>query len=208
MLGACGGSDDEPASDGSAEAESECEEVPAAEPKQVKLKAPKQTVKAGEKLTATVETNCGSFDIALDTKGSPKTANSFAFLVRQGVYDGTPFHRVIDGFVIQGGDPAADGSGHIGYEVVEKVPAGTEYTKGVVAMAKTAADFDGTSGSQFFVVTAIDAALPPQYAVLGEVSNGFETVERIEALADPTLADEVLAPPTTPVVIESITLGS
>ena len=151
-----------------------------------------------------VTTSCGEFTIELDTAASPKTAASFASLAEQGFYDDTPIHRVARDFVIQGGDPAGDGTGGPGYSVDEPPPDDTVYTAGTVAMAKTGAEPPGRSGSQFFVVTApADAGLPPDYAVLGEVTAGFEVVEAIESLGDPTGAD---APPTSPVVVESIAI--
>jgi peptidyl-prolyl cis-trans isomerase B (cyclophilin B) len=183
-----------------------CKEVPPAKPKKVKLKPPPQGKPFTGKLTATVKTNCGSFDIALDTKGSPTTVGSFMQLVDEGVYDGTPFHRVVDGFVIQGGDPAGDGTGGPGYSVTEKPPADAEYTRGVVAMAKSGVEPPGTSGSQFFVVTAADAGLPADYAILGHVTGDEKAVDRIESLADPALG-EAGGEPRSPVVIESIALS-
>jgi peptidyl-prolyl cis-trans isomerase B (cyclophilin B) len=140
--------------------------------------------------------------IELDTKGSPKTANSFAFLAEQGFYDGTVFHRIAPGFVIQGGDPKGDGTGGPGYSVTEAPPQDTTYAKGLVAMAKTAVEPPGTSGSQFFVVTApADAGLPPDYAVLGEVTEGTDVVEAIGELGDPATEQ-----PLQPVTIDSVTI--
>ncbi len=178
-----------------------CAEVEPAEPKKVKLQKPRQQVRPGEEITATVATNCGDFQFVLDTKRSPKTASSFVHMVDEGLYDGTAFHRVVDGFVIQGGDPAADGIGGPGYSVSEEPPADTAYTHGVVAMAKSGLEPAGTSGSQFFVVTGADAGLPPDYAVLGELTGDEAAVEAIEAQAGP--GD---GPPESPVVIERITL--
>ena len=201
-LGACGDDEEEPATPTTtAKASEECEEVPAAEPKDVKLKEPTEQVKPGEKITATVETNCGDFSFVLDTKNSPKTTSSFVHLVDEGLYDGTPFHRVESGFVIQGGDPAGDGTGGPGYSVVEEPPANTTYTRGTVAMAKTGLDPAGSSGSQFFVVTGADAGLPPDYAILGELTGDEEAVDRIDAQA---FAEG--GPPVVPVTIERITL--
>jgi cyclophilin family peptidyl-prolyl cis-trans isomerase len=151
--------------------------------------------------SAIVTTSCGEFTIALDTAASPKTAASFASLARQGFYDDTPIHRVARDFVIQGGDPAGDGTGGPGYSVDEPPPDDTVYSSGTVAMAKTGAEPPGRSGSQFFVVTAAaDAGLPPDYAVLGKVTSGFEVVEAIELLGEPG-AD---GPPTAPVVVEQV----
>jgi peptidyl-prolyl cis-trans isomerase B (cyclophilin B) len=162
-----------------------CKQVPAPKPKQVSYGAPELTVREGEKLTAVVETSCGTFDIALDTKRAPKTVNSFVFLSEKGLYDGLDFHRVAPGFVIQGGDPLGTGTGGPGYSVDEKPPANLSYTKGVVAMAKSSAEPPGRSGSQFFVVLAPDAGLPPEYALVGRVSKGLDVVERIGKLGTP-----------------------
>jgi cyclophilin family peptidyl-prolyl cis-trans isomerase len=162
-----------------------CKRVPTPKPKHVSYKAPKQTVKKGEQLTAVVETSCGAFDIALDTKRAPKTVNSFVFLATNGFYDGLDFHRVAPGFVIQGGDPLGTGTGGPGYSVDEKPPANLSYTKGTVAMAKSSAEPPGRSGSQFFVVLAPDAGLPPEYALVGRVDKGLDVVERIGKLGTP-----------------------
>lgn len=159
-----------------------CKQVEAPQPKTVSFKAPKQTVTKGEKLTAVVETSCGSFDIALDSTRAPKTVNSFVFLSEEGFYDDLVFHRVIPEFVVQGGDPIGAGNGGPGYSVDEKPPANLAYTKGVVAMAKTSAEPPGRSGSQFFVVLSADAGLPPEYALVGKVDKGFDVVERIGKL--------------------------
>jgi peptidyl-prolyl cis-trans isomerase B (cyclophilin B) len=161
-----------------------CKEVETPQPKRVSLKAPKQTVRRGERLTAVVRTSCGSFEIALDTKRAPKTANSFAYLAEKGFYDDLTFHRIVPGFVIQGGDPLGSGLGGPGYTVVEKPPANLAYTKGVVAMAKSSADPPGASGSQFYVVTGADAGLPPEYALVGKVSKGYPVVARIGKLGN------------------------
>ena len=133
-----------------------------------------------------VTTNLGSFAFSLDVKDSPCTASSFAALARKGFFDGTRFHRIVPGFVIQGGDPTGTGTGGPGYSVRDVPPAGAAYTKGVVAMAKTAAEPAGTSESQFFVVTGADAGLPPDYAILGKVTKGLGTVEKIGRLGDAT----------------------
>jgi peptidyl-prolyl cis-trans isomerase B (cyclophilin B) len=135
--------------------------------------------------TVGVVTNLGTFTIQLDVKDSPCVTASFASLVRKGFFDGTIFHRIVPGFVIQGGDPTGTGTGGPGYTVRDVPPANTRYTKGVVAMAKTATEPRGTAGSQFFVVTAPDARLPPDYALLGKVTKGSKVVERIGRLGNP-----------------------
>jgi cyclophilin family peptidyl-prolyl cis-trans isomerase len=156
-----------------------CKKVEAPEPKEESLKAPKQTVKKGEKLTVVMKTSCGTFDIALDTTRAPITSNSFAYLAEEGFYNDLTFHRIVPEFVIQGGDPTGTGEGGPGYSVTEKPPANLQYTKGVVAMAKSSADPPGRSGSQFYVVTGADAGLPPEYALVGKVSKGLDVVEAI-----------------------------
>jgi len=177
-----GGGDDDSTTAASAAG---CERVAAPKSKQVSYGKPKQTLKKGEEVTAVVETSCGSFEIALDAQRAPKTVNSFVFLAEEGFYDGLGFHRVAPGFVIQGGDPLGTGTGGPGYSVDEKPPANLAYTKGVVAMAKSPAEPPGRSGSQFFVVLSADAGLPPEYALVGRVDQGFDVVERIGSLGTP-----------------------
>jgi cyclophilin family peptidyl-prolyl cis-trans isomerase len=151
--------------------------------------------------TATVETNLGTFGLALDVKDSPCATSSFASLARKRFFDGLKFHRIVPGFVIQGGDPNGNGSGGPGYTVLDTPPAGASYTRGVVAMAKAATEPAGTSGSQFFVVTGANAGLPPDYALLGKVTRGLAVVERIGRLGDPRTEQ-----PKRRVVIRHITV--
>jgi peptidyl-prolyl cis-trans isomerase B (cyclophilin B) len=153
----------------------------------------------------TVVTNCGTFAFDLDVKHSPKTSASIDYLVKRGFYDGLTFHRVAAGFVIQGGDPLGNGSGGPGYSVVEAPPAGTQYVRGVVAMAKTESDPPGASGSQFFVVTGANVGLPPDYAVAGNVVSGMGVVEQIGSLPTNPPGDGL---PTTNVVMSKVTVSS
>jgi peptidyl-prolyl cis-trans isomerase B (cyclophilin B) len=159
-----------------------CAQVQPPKPRRENLSPPRQTVRPGQRLTAVVRTSCGTFRIALDTARAPKTTNSFAYLAREGFYDGLAFHRVAPGFVIQGGDPLGDGRGGPGYTVDEQPPPNLAYTKGVVAMAKSPIEPPGRSGSQFFVVLAADAGLSPDYALIGRLSSGLDVVERIGSL--------------------------
>jgi len=201
LIGRGGGDDGEEAGTTAAAANDEgCREVEAPAPKQVSFEQPKEVLAEGEEATAVVATSCGSFEIALDTKRAPKTANSFAFLAEEGFYDGLTFHRIVPGFVIQGGDPAGTGSGGPGYSVDEDVPANLSYTKGTVAMAKSSADPPGRSGSQFYVVTGTDAGLPPEYALVGKVDQGLDVVEAIEGV------ETEGETPARPVLIESVTI--
>lgn len=163
-----------------------CELAGQPETKPSDLSPPEQSVQRDAELTAVVQTTCGTFEIALDAEQAPKTVSSFAHLAREGFYDGLSFHRIVPGFVIQGGDPRGDGTGGPGYTVDEEPPPNLAYTKGVVAMAKSPAEPPGRSGSQFFVVIGADAALPPDYALVGRVSGGMNVVERIGRLGTPT----------------------
>jgi peptidyl-prolyl cis-trans isomerase B (cyclophilin B) len=175
-----------------------CREVQSPPPKQVQLPAPTKTLRGPA--IATVETSCGSFVIALDVARAPKTASSFAYLARQGVYDDTIFHRIVPGFLIQGGDPTQTGSGGPGYFVDEPPPRNLSYTQGIVAMAKTSAEPPGRSGSQFFVVTVPDAGLTPDSALIGKVTRGFDVVRRVEQLGTPG------GVPKAPVIIRRVTI--
>jgi peptidyl-prolyl cis-trans isomerase B (cyclophilin B) len=193
------GGDDSDSTTAAAGAEG-CEQVEAPKPKQVSLKAPEQTLQQGEDAAAVVQTSCGTFEIALDTERAPKTANSFAYLAEEGFYDDLTFHRIVPGFVIQGGDPEGTGTGGPGYSVDEKPPANLAYTKGTVAMAKSSAEPPGRSGSQFYLVTGADAGLPPEYALVGRVSEGLDVVERIGKLGTPA------EKPKQTILIEEITI--
>ncbi len=182
ILTACGGDDKEKAATPEpteAAAAPGCEKVPAAKPKAVEVAKPTAELDKNKTYVARVLTNCGEFEITLDAKRAPKTGGSFKTLVDKRFYDGLSFHRIVAGFVIQGGDPKGDGQGGPGYSVTEAPPEDLTYDKGVVAMAKTAAEPAGTSGSQFFVVTGEDAGLPPDYALLGKVTKGQEVVDKI-----------------------------
>jgi peptidyl-prolyl cis-trans isomerase B (cyclophilin B) len=217
-LASCGSDDDstsasKPASTPAAPATTPtkkggCEAVKAPAPKTgATAKKPSKSLDKSKTYTAEFVTSCGDFTVTLDVKNSPKTSASFASLIQQGFYDGLTFHRISPGFVIQGGDPEGNGQGGPGYSVVEAPPSDTEYTRGTVAMAKTGTEEPGTSGSQFFVVTAEDASqapfsLPPDYAVVGKVTKGLDTVQRIGVIP----SDPNTEAPTQPVVIDSVTL--
>jgi peptidyl-prolyl cis-trans isomerase B (cyclophilin B) len=155
------------------------------------------------KHSVAVKTNKGDFTFDLATDISPCTTASFAGLVQKGFFDGLTFHRIVPGFVIQGGDPEGNGMGGPGYSVVDKPPADTKYEKGLVAMAKTQTDPAGTSGSQFFVVTSDGVSLPPDYAVLGNVTDGMDVVEKIGKLGNPS---DPAGTPTEKVTIDKMEL--
>jgi peptidyl-prolyl cis-trans isomerase B (cyclophilin B) len=167
--------------------------------------------------TAIVDTSCGRIEILLETAQSPTTANNFVFLARQGFYDNTTFHRAAKDFVVQGGDPAGDGSGGPGYSFTGEVPSEViRYDVGSVAMAKGEADPAGTAGSQFFIVTSAASQpgqgldtlnTPPyQYALLGRLADAesLTVAKMIEALAPKEEPRD--GPPTKTVVIRKITI--
>ncbi|HEV2785686.1 MAG TPA: peptidylprolyl isomerase [Solirubrobacteraceae bacterium] len=218
-LGGCG--DDEDAGTGAADtaapeaterqgessaaAPGGCREVAAPRPKRDGgQRRPKTRLDPSKTYDVRFETSCGSFTVRLAVKTAPNTSASFVALARRGFFDDTIFHRIVPGFVIQGGDPTATGTGGPGYSTVDKPPENAAYTTGVVAMAKTGAEPRGTAGSQFYVVTGQDAGLPPDYALLGKVTRGIEVTQRIGELGDP--ASGGAGTPTQPVVIEKATV--
>jgi cyclophilin family peptidyl-prolyl cis-trans isomerase len=152
--------------------------------------------------TVDVLTNLGGFAVRLDVEDSPCVTSSFASLVRKHFFDGTVFHRIVPGFVIQGGDPTATGTGGPGYTVTDVPPANSLYTEGVVAMAKSPTEPRGAAGSQFFIVTAANAGLQPDYAILGVVTKGLKVVERIGRLGN-----RVTEKPTRRVAVLRMTLA-
>ncbi len=164
-------------------------------------KKPKGPLDASKTWTLTVRTSCGLFTVKLDLKAGPKASASMVSLANAGFFKNTTFHRIVPGFVIQGGDPTGSGMGGPGYSTVDPPPKNAKYTKGVVAMAKTGQEKPGTGGSQFYVVTGADAGLPPEYAVIGTVTQGLPVVIRIGALGN---AQEQ---PTQPVVISGSTVA-
>ena len=221
-LGACGGEEEQTAKNAGAPQRSEaappapqgpapaagrgCRDVEAPPPKGgVRLPEPTLQLQRDTEYTAVMKTSCGPLRIRLANRESPETAASFVSLVRKGFYDGLTFHRIGKdatggNFVIQGGDPLGSGQGDPGYSVVEAPPEDVVYDRGTVAMAKTEIEEPGTSGSQFFIVTADNAQLPPDYALLGEVVEGQQTVADIASVeVDPTTEM-----PKQPVVISDV----
>ena len=198
----CGGDDDDEkaVTERPATATGSCRDVeqPAArEPGD--LTKPRQELDPAKDYDVTLATSCGQITIRLDVKTSPDATASFVSLVRKRFFDGTTFHRIVPGFVIQGGDPSATGSGGPGYSTRDEPPPDTAYPKGAVAMAKTGQEPPGTAGSQFYIVTG-SAPLPPEYAVLGRVVKGLNVAERIGELGDPNSGEA--GTPLRPVVIE------
>jgi len=212
LIAACGGGDKgteataTPESARSVQDKTGCEAVSDPGPKDTgKIAKPNERLSASKTYVATVTTNCGDFEITLDSKRAPITGGSFKYLADKKFFDGLGFHRIVPDFVIQGGDPAGDGSGGPGYSVVEAPPSSLKYTPGVVAMAKTQNEAAGTSGSQFFVVTGDQAStLTPDYALLGKVTQGMDVVTKIGGIqSDPSTGQ-----PAAQVVIKSITVAA
>jgi cyclophilin family peptidyl-prolyl cis-trans isomerase len=200
LVAGCGGNGDDEASDNGSGSDT-CEQVENPEPREGPvLEAPSGTLDPQKTYELVFDTSCGSFTVTLDQRLAPETTKSLVSLAEEGFYDDTVFHRIVPGFVIQGGDPTQTGTGGPGYTTTDPPPASAEYTKGVVAMAKATDEPPGAAGSQFFVVTADDAQLDPDYAIVGEVTEGMDVVERIGVLGDEEQR------PTQPVVIRKVTV--
>lgn len=184
-----------------------CKAVKQPQPKEVEdLAKPNLHLDLSKTYEVRMITNCGAIEIQLDAAQAPTVVASFVHLVRLGFYDDLTFHRVVAGYLIQGGDPKGDGSGGPGYTVTERPPSNVQYTKGTVAMAKDAADPPGTAGSQFFIVTGNDVDLPPQYAVLGKVVAGARTVSAIAHVPTTESPDGEDSEPTEAIVISKATV--
>jgi cyclophilin family peptidyl-prolyl cis-trans isomerase len=148
---------------------------------------------------ATMVTSKGTLVIELDAAGAPKTVNNFVFLARYHYYDGVAFHRVIPGFVLQGGDPEGTGRGGPGYRFEDELPKPGRYQIGSLAMANAGPH---TNGSQFFIISGPDgAALPPQYSLFGAVVSGGDVVHAIDAIGTSSGTPKEL------VTIESVTIA-
>jgi len=159
---------------------------------------PPMVIDADKRYTATMVTSMGTMTIALDPQAAPRTVNSFVFLARYHYFDGVVFHRVIPGFVLQGGDPTATGTGGPGYKFADELPPPGRYELGSLAMANAGPD---TNGSQFFVISGPDGMrLPPSYSLFGKVVSGLETVAAIDAVGTRS------GKPTETVTIESVTV--
>lgn len=158
---------------------------------------PPMMIDQSKDYTATLKTSAGDITIKLNDDATPITVNNFVALAESGFYDDTIFHRVIDGFMIQGGDPNGDGTGGPGYRFDDE-PFEGEYKRGVVAMANAGPN---TNGSQFFIMHK-DYALPPNYVIFGEVTNGMDAVDAI-ATAE-TLPGGEGSTPADSVTVETV----
>ena len=160
---------------------------------------PEMGIDPTKRYTATMETSMGTMVIALDALKAPRTVNSFVFLALNHYYDGIIFHRIIKGFVCQGGDPTGTGRGGPGYQYADELPKAGQYQIGSLAMANAGPN---TNGSQFFLISGPSGVgLPPAYALFGQVVKGLEIVEAMQNV--PTGAGDR---PTPDVVINSVTI--
>ena len=160
---------------------------------------PEMGIDPTKRYTATMETSMGTMVIALDALKAPRTVNSFVFLALNHYYDGIIFHRIIKGFVCQGGDPTGTGRGGPGYQYADELPKAGQYQIGSLAMANAGPN---TNGSQFFLISGPSGVgLPPAYALFGQVVKGLEIVEAMQNV--PTGAGDR---PITDVVINSVTI--
>jgi cyclophilin family peptidyl-prolyl cis-trans isomerase len=159
--------------------------------------APDLTIDLSKSYSAKIETNLGDIEIDLLAERSPLTVNNFVFLARDGFYDDVIFHRVISGFMVQGGDPTGTGRGGPGYRFRDETEGAGDYSRGTVAMANAGPN---TNGSQFFICHG-DAPLPHSYTIFGKVSSGMETVDAIAAL-DTDRSDR----PKTDATMKSVTI--
>jgi cyclophilin family peptidyl-prolyl cis-trans isomerase len=164
---------------------------------------PAMVIDPAKRYTATLETNKGTIEVELFPGDAPKTVNNFVCLARDGYYDGTPFHRIVKGFVIQGGDPTGTGGGGPGYRF-EDEPVKRDYEKGTLAMANAGPN---TNGSQFFIVLEdLRGRLPKNYTIFGRVIGGQETVDAIAAVPTRPAPSGEQSQPTEAVTLEKVTI--
>lgn len=169
------------------------------EPRQHFDDAPPMIIDIAKTYTATMVTSKGTLEIVLDPLAAPVTVNNFVFLARWHYFDGVVFHRVIPGFVLQGGDPTGNGTGGPGYRFKDELPKPGRYELGSLAMANAGPN---TNGSQFFVISGPDGMrLPPLYALFGKVVKGLDVVAAINDIGSPS------GTPRERVVIESVTVS-
>jgi peptidylprolyl isomerase len=161
--------------------------------------APEMFIDPEKTYTATMVTSKGTLEILLDPHAAPATVNSFVFLARWHYFDSIVFHRIIPGFVLQGGDPTGSGAGGPGYRFNDELPKAGRYEVGSLAMANAGPN---TNGSQFFVISGPDGVrLPPLYALFGKVVKGLDVVATINDVGTPS------GKPREDVVIESVTIS-
>jgi cyclophilin family peptidyl-prolyl cis-trans isomerase len=170
-------------------------------PKQQKFSTPPEMgIDPTKRYTATMDTSMGTIVISLDPINAPKTTNNFVFLALNHYYDGIIFHRIIKGFVCQGGDPQGSGMGGPGYRFEDELPKPGKYAIGSLAMANAGPN---TNGSQFFIISGQSGCtLPPLYSLFGQVVKGLDVVEAMQ-----NVETDGRDRPRTDVVINSVTIS-
>lgn len=162
------------------------------------------TIKPDATYTADIATSKGTFSVELFAADAPNTVNNFVNLAQDGFYDGTPFHRIIAGFMFQGGDPTGTGAGGPGYRFRDEMGRDYphDYEKGTLAMANAGPN---TNGSQFFVcLSDLRSRLPKNYTIFGKVTSGMEVVDALGAVK--TGGGGENSKPLEPVTLESVTV--
>lgn len=178
------------------------ESMPASLSANKKMNQPNMIIDQNKKYQATLHTSAGEITLSLNTRETPITANNFLYLAQNKFYDQTIFHRVINGFMIQGGDPRGDGTGGPGYQFADEKFTG-EYKRGTVAMANSGPN---TNGSQFFIMHQ-DYPLQPNYVIFGQVISGLDIVDKIATASVTNSFSGELSKPVEPVTINSITVS-
>jgi cyclophilin family peptidyl-prolyl cis-trans isomerase len=169
-------------------------------------KPPRLDLREDADYRATVATSCGRVELDLFEDQAPIAVNNFVFLAEKGFYDGLTFHRLETGFVVQGGDPAGDGSGGPGYQFEDELDRDAKYRPGTLAMANSGAD---TNGSQFFIVIGPEGRnLPPNYTIFGEVAGGEGVLDRINALPTAANPDGQTHHPTQTIYMEKVSIST
>ena len=176
-----------------------CPAADGSSPKQQQFDGPPpMCIDTSKRYSAQMVTSKGTMTIALDPIAAPQTVNNFVFLARYHYFEGIVFHRIIPGFMLQGGDPTGTGRGGPGYRFADELPAAGRYELGSLAMANAGPD---TNGSQFFVISGPSGVrLPPQYSLFGKVVTGMDVVSSIDAVGTQS------GSPTETVTIESVTI--
>ncbi len=179
----------------------QCPAIDGSSPKTQKFSGPPpMCIDTAKTYTATMDTSMGSLTIVLDAIAAPKTVNSFVFLARYHYYDSIVFHRIIKGFVCQGGDPTGTGRGGPGYQFADELPKSGQYEIGSVAMANAGPN---TNGSQFFLISGRSGVqLPPAYALFGKITQGLDVLAAMDKV--PTGSGDR---PVTDLVINSVTIS-
>ncbi|MFC4101085.1 peptidylprolyl isomerase [Paenibacillus xanthanilyticus] len=169
-------------------------------------KMPEMSIDTSKTYLAHFKTSKGDFTVELFAKDAPQTVNSFVFLANEKFYDGIKFHRIIETFMIQTGDPLGNGTGGPGYDIPDELDNGHQYEEGIVAMANAGPN---TGGSQFFICTGPDAAglnMQPNYTIFGKVTEGMDVVTAISKTPVEANMQGEPSQPTEEVTIDGLTI--